>query len=329
MKSFNVIGSVVLALLASGTEASSSKCDAMSAYSKKVQEHMSYPIDFCVYYLSSPRTRTPLAMSVQALHDSCCCLLDAAEIPIPKHHTSSAPAYADSNKRVCSIEFKHLISKTFYEPKRFCKFFDAFPRSVSPIPGVTAEQLLDGCECFDHHHHTTTTTTTTKHKKPKHTTPPVEPTGEVSPTASETGAASPTSSALVCETDVPSYIYGRYEVSHEFNKTFDGNFTLAYNGAGHTGFADYVQSIQTTTLANNSLQAVPAISSCLDWVAQAQQPAQGSYAVNVYENATTNAWTCLLYTAGDYPSYNATNSTDSDVLCSYGYNEIEWNCEEC
>ncbi|KAF2152642.1 hypothetical protein K461DRAFT_306728 [Myriangium duriaei CBS 260.36] len=172
-----LVHSLFLFVLASEAHAKqkatlSPKCAKAQRNVNLINQHMTYSTDFCIYYLSLPRTRSPLLhIQPHAMTTACGCLLTQEGIPIPKHHKPTTKP--STGHRKCSPAYQRFVKEHFYEPKAFCNFYDALPRAVSPIFGVTANQLLDACACYDVQ---PTSSTPTKKPSTSTTTPGAKPT---------------------------------------------------------------------------------------------------------------------------------------------------------
>ncbi|GAM86196.1 hypothetical protein ANO11243_042080 [Dothideomycetidae sp. 11243] len=127
MKTMDLIRGLLLAILVNTAhaETSAQECRHYSRAMSLVRQHTTYPVDFCKYYVSSYRSRTPLALDPKTLTQACTCLLKDEGSPVPKRHHANAMLHHEDASISCNKKFQMAIRDSFYEPKRFCSFYDA------------------------------------------------------------------------------------------------------------------------------------------------------------------------------------------------------------
>ncbi|KAL2029250.1 hypothetical protein VTO58DRAFT_108442 [Aureobasidium pullulans] len=106
-----------------------------------VKKEVSHPLEFCKFYLSDKRTRSPLpSLGVTALQNACKCI-QASPPPEPTIIHGALP----SNKQ-CS-QWTKLLNGEYKHVAEFCNFYLGYPRKRSPVPGLSVSNLLTGCKC--------------------------------------------------------------------------------------------------------------------------------------------------------------------------------------
>ncbi|THY24045.1 hypothetical protein D6D01_05731 [Aureobasidium pullulans] len=106
-----------------------------------VKKEVSHPLQFCKFYLSDKRSRSPLpSLSVTALQNACKCI-QASPPPEPTIIQGTLP----SSKR-CS-QWTKLLKGEYKHVAEFCNFYLGYPRKRSPVPGLSVSNLLEGCKC--------------------------------------------------------------------------------------------------------------------------------------------------------------------------------------
>ncbi|KAF2149308.1 hypothetical protein K461DRAFT_296786 [Myriangium duriaei CBS 260.36] len=153
MRTVVLLCSILLVILATAADAKHTeipRCQQLESYIDLVKHHAAHPVDLCEFYLSSARKKSPLRMNPKIFRAVCICLLKESNLPIPKTQTSVSAAHPSHapKEHTCSTRYEKLIRKSFYSPQLFCQFYDANPRFISPIPGASVNNLLDGCQCF-------------------------------------------------------------------------------------------------------------------------------------------------------------------------------------
>ncbi|THZ71329.1 hypothetical protein D6C85_05359 [Aureobasidium pullulans] len=106
-----------------------------------VKKEVSHPLEFCKFYLSDKRTRSPLpSLGVTALQNACKCI-QASPPPEPTiiHRALPSSKQCSQWTKLLNGEYKHVAE--------FCNFYLGYPRKRSPVPGLSVSNLLTGCKC--------------------------------------------------------------------------------------------------------------------------------------------------------------------------------------
>ncbi|THW38684.1 hypothetical protein D6C90_05017 [Aureobasidium pullulans] len=106
-----------------------------------VKKEVSHPLEFCKFYLSDKRNRSPLpSLGVTALQNACKCI-QASPPPEPTiiHGTLPFSKQCSQWTKLLKGEYKHVAE--------FCNFYLGYPRKRSPVPGLSVSNLLTGCKC--------------------------------------------------------------------------------------------------------------------------------------------------------------------------------------
>ncbi|THV89457.1 hypothetical protein D6D27_06463, partial [Aureobasidium pullulans] len=106
-----------------------------------VKKEVSHPLEFCKFYLSDKRNRSPLpSLGVTALQNACKCI-QASPPPEPTiiHGTLPSSKQCSQWTKLLKGEYKHVAE--------FCNFYLGYPRKRSPVPGLSVSNLLTGCKC--------------------------------------------------------------------------------------------------------------------------------------------------------------------------------------
>ncbi|GAM84398.1 hypothetical protein ANO11243_023920 [Dothideomycetidae sp. 11243] len=109
---------------------------------------MADPISFCKFYLSEPRSHSPLfGVSAGELKDGCASVLTHAKQSVPtKSNKHPVPA---SGHHACNGKFAAEIKAAFNQYKLFCIFWnDSKIRDLTPIPHASAADISAGCQCI-------------------------------------------------------------------------------------------------------------------------------------------------------------------------------------
>ncbi|THZ81561.1 hypothetical protein D6C84_06500 [Aureobasidium pullulans] len=106
-----------------------------------VKKEVSHPLEFCKFYLSDKRIRSPLpSLSVTALQNACKCI-QASPPPEPTIIHGALPSSKQCSQwtKLLNCEYKHVAE--------FCNFYLGYPRKRSPVPGLLVSNLVTGCKC--------------------------------------------------------------------------------------------------------------------------------------------------------------------------------------
>ncbi|GAM91185.1 hypothetical protein ANO11243_092320 [Dothideomycetidae sp. 11243] len=152
----------------------STECHGQHRSTALVKKHVTHSAAFCEWYLNAPRTRSPLDLKPHEVKQACTCLLREAGLHVPHahHHTAHHAAHPTHSPLVshhCNKKYKKAIKKSFFAPRKFCKFYNAVHREHSPIPGLSAAQVRGGCHCYHgHESESATVKSTLGHKPTRH-----------------------------------------------------------------------------------------------------------------------------------------------------------------
>ncbi|GAM91326.1 hypothetical protein ANO11243_093750 [Dothideomycetidae sp. 11243] len=234
------------------------------------------------------------------------------------------------------------------------------PRSTSPVPGVTAEELLDGCACFDRSfssrkpvHSTTTATdlsqetiTASMAEMSNTDAPNTNPLpsatadgnrsfstdgGETQTTPISTDSfthvtSTPTTTTpknISCAT--PASAITTFSHAAGDDETIIQTWTLALNTIGTTlsGTPD------TNTTFNRALNASEAATSCVSYIDNAFDNGAAGNALNVFQDeALGDAWHCISFNNHAAKQFsNDSFVADDFAECSYGYILADSHCE--
>ncbi|THZ09191.1 hypothetical protein D6C95_01347, partial [Aureobasidium pullulans] len=106
-----------------------------------VKKEVSHPLEFCKFYLSDKRTRSPLpSLGVTALQNACKCI-QASPPPEPTIIHGALPS-----SKQCS-QWTKLLNGEYKHVAEFCNFYLGYPRKRSPVPELSVSNLLTGCKC--------------------------------------------------------------------------------------------------------------------------------------------------------------------------------------
>ncbi|GAB7350545.1 hypothetical protein MBLNU459_g1128t1 [Dothideomycetes sp. NU459] len=121
-----------------------------------VKSDVTHYLNFCVWYLSAPRTRSPIpGMTSDSLLHACVCIQSSGvqtSSSSKKQRTTSVAtnkklAVASSARSTCNTAYVKTVRSEFKYPSAFCTFFNAWPRTTSPVSGMLAADLLSACNC--------------------------------------------------------------------------------------------------------------------------------------------------------------------------------------
>ncbi|CAD0109424.1 unnamed protein product [Aureobasidium uvarum] len=100
---------------------------------------------FCKWWLSDARTRSPFLEFTPAQVDKLCKCIVNASSKSKREDTFIHESILEKRqtKAACSAE----VSIQFTQPWRFCKFYNAYPRTTSPFAKYSARQLVALCDC--------------------------------------------------------------------------------------------------------------------------------------------------------------------------------------
>ncbi|GAM91318.1 hypothetical protein ANO11243_093670 [Dothideomycetidae sp. 11243] len=297
----------------------------------------------------SPRTRTRLELAPKVVKQACACLLheDGISMPVSHSRLSNEPAAHKSLK--CSNKYANVIRNAFYEPKKFCAFYDAFPRTKSPVPGVSAEDLLQGCKCFEHkpasiastlHHHSRASTSAAAAESTADVTGDVttgSPTEMTSMATTEpamltTSASSSTPTSTTTEGwnitacgDVNQIMAGNY-YDAKANATYSVGYSLMHSSYGAT--ASGGTTLSTTALPDH-VTASDAATLCMSWAVSEQDPNQGYiidlevYFQNNSDTGGEEQWYCAaLDGTKNYVQFPA--GSNDTLQCAFAWNRQAW-----
>ncbi|KAF2153609.1 hypothetical protein K461DRAFT_306248 [Myriangium duriaei CBS 260.36] len=128
--------------------ASAPTCPSLRLQTAYLYVEMTHPIDFCKYYLSASRTRSPLAgVDAATLINTCTCVLKDAgkDLPPKKSDVSISPA----GRYTCNKHHAAAIGAYFKQEDTFCTYWNAAKqRDLSAISGYSAKDLYSGCRCI-------------------------------------------------------------------------------------------------------------------------------------------------------------------------------------
>ncbi|GAM89093.1 hypothetical protein ANO11243_071280 [Dothideomycetidae sp. 11243] len=219
-------------------------------------------------------------------------------------------------------------------PVDFCKYYLSAPRKVSPVPGHTARDLLQGCACYRSKSEQTSyqlssttfqvSSTTTVEKSigtiasspSMNSTPPEDSIAITS--GATTAIADPTSITVIPTTIVATTTTNPCGTppTMEFVNGYAALYVLSMNTIG-TVFNNSVPS--TTTAFNETLAYTDAIGSCLSFAYTAVTDAAS---VNVFvDHSHADSWSCVVFDDGSLASDedNIQYVADPQAGCSYGY----------
>ncbi|PNS21096.1 hypothetical protein CAC42_3434 [Sphaceloma murrayae] len=314
-------------------------CPALQTQLHALRNDVAHPVSFCKYYVRILRTRSPVpGVDAKKLVKACQCLLKQNGITVPKQKqpdeseptTSSAPL-------VCVDEYKVAIRAEFKQPKPFCRFFGALPRPISPVPGLTAKQVVQGCKCILNPSSTGRTSTpassdassTTSRPSPSSTQSTATParsgalTTEISRTAGAVSSAAP---ALTSDLNGCRYVD-------------DVTATVSNTQAATTGTATFMSFVQrygsvlsgsvpiTATSLAGAIPTLAAITSCASIQAAAQNPDdvfEGQILMNVYTDLSANTWGCIAFANTDPEPRTIQITSSEGVGCGYIFSETNF-----
>ncbi|GAM85487.1 hypothetical protein ANO11243_034940 [Dothideomycetidae sp. 11243] len=283
-------------------------------------------------------------MDPKTLSAACTCVLEEEGVKFPQRHSSGRNGLSHNTKsRTCNPLHQKRIKKSFYEPKAFCSFYDASPRHESPVPGMTAEDLLEGCQCYHSKpHHSSThskapeesTHTSTVGETAIGTSAAAATIAETSSDTSAADVATTSSSAstpsttsapssistpwVACDLPVPQTFEVTEYASEHYNTMITAGFSQYYVGANTTIDCTY---FLTSTDYNTTMPASEVISSCGSVLVEVQDaPYPEIFTVQRWPDK----WTCLILN-DDGMAFIHGNYEDDGVLCSWGYNETSSN----
>ncbi|GAM88661.1 hypothetical protein ANO11243_066950 [Dothideomycetidae sp. 11243] len=120
-------------------------CAALKLQAAYLYLEMREPINFCRYYLSKPRTHSPLiGVSATALQNTCKCAMENSQhrAPVPKANSKPAASH------FCNQKYATVINAAFHQHEAFCKYWNADKeRMLSPLPDLCAADIYSGCAC--------------------------------------------------------------------------------------------------------------------------------------------------------------------------------------
>ncbi|GAM88638.1 hypothetical protein ANO11243_066720 [Dothideomycetidae sp. 11243] len=242
----------------------------------------------------------------------------------------------------CNTKYQSTIKKNFYEPQAFCRFYDAFPRGGgSPIPGVTAEDVMDGCACYDHEQSVTSRSGKTRH----HTTQQQQPTAaqsandSTSETTSSnsidasvtgaiaTGSVIATTATTVADTPSPSGSCGLpapTALNYKNAPNHDGNEYHAVFTSDFFGYSDTLigGSTVTQTQYPGTIEPEMALYSCAGLAALAQNATDRPYmSLYLINGLAGPQWFCeMLDPVAGHP-YGWEDLGEKYIECAFGYQE--------
>ncbi|GAM89068.1 hypothetical protein ANO11243_071030 [Dothideomycetidae sp. 11243] len=310
----SLVAGILLLLLASATEArhgklraESSSCARMEPYTSELAKLSTHPVDFCRYYLSATRSRSPFnAISASKLSAACTCLMKHDGIALPHHHDPGTAA-ATHPPRICKPKYKTIISKSFHEPKAFCKFFDAFPRTLSPVPDISPDNLLDGCKCFE-------TVPTQSVAAPTAATQ-TDGSATIEPTTLATDeSSSPSDAATSSDLSTTMSMTNTLE-QYGVDDEETGYYSLSFSKYMQVG--NYISSIGAVQSYTPGTNVTSVLTSCVAWLENSW--GYGSPVdIDIFYNDTDTSWYCTTWGGGV-----DTNLTDysyvPDIQCSFFY----------
>ncbi|KAF2155473.1 hypothetical protein K461DRAFT_113769 [Myriangium duriaei CBS 260.36] len=141
---FGFLATAVVALESRAVSACSNYGDNI----RLVKKHVRHSMYFCQYYLGVQQTHSPLpAQNATVLATACQCILKEAHIKLPsgQHQAPKLPALSSV---ACNAKYVKTLTAEFTYPKAFCSYMATLGRSYTPIQGLTATGVLQGCKCI-------------------------------------------------------------------------------------------------------------------------------------------------------------------------------------
>ncbi|KAF2158205.1 hypothetical protein K461DRAFT_290452 [Myriangium duriaei CBS 260.36] len=150
MKSF--INTAVLALclfitnaVADVTVPNTEQCWNLRNVMSNFRFHFTHPISFCQFYLSNPRTTTPVSVfPAPLLTDACACYLVQQSADIPSYSDKFGPETTPQ----CNQQYFGTIASEFANQTALCEFMAFIPQAHSPVRSLTAGEVTQGCACL-------------------------------------------------------------------------------------------------------------------------------------------------------------------------------------
>ncbi|TKX26830.1 hypothetical protein C1H76_0985 [Elsinoe australis] len=290
-------------------------CPALKPQISVVKNLITHPNQFCKYYLDVKRSRSPVSsLNARVLAKACRCILQQAGVAIPSQPAVNPPDAASTSFEAltCVTKYRKAIKAEFKQPKPFCKFFGAIPRSQSPVPGLTASQIIQGCQCFLAPGSTVTTEDTTEattEATATSSTDSITTSSSTSITTSDT----PATDAAGCEVVAPTAPITAYNTYS--SATVTGTFSKAAQGTGRkfTGTA----TVATTSFPG-SLATTAAVTSCAS-IVLAAQITNPQVAMDVYTDAAASTWGCAAFqdlAFNRHADYYNDNGDDYNPRCN-------------
>ncbi|PNS16187.1 U3 small nucleolar RNA-associated protein 20 [Sphaceloma murrayae] len=143
--------SVLVALVGCGSvwaQTAEERCRGVDKEMAVLERDVTEPLGFCKFFLSEKRGFSPLpdVKDTWTLIQACVCTI--AEAGIPKVTPSDRAMPTKPVFFKCNDSILPAIDAAFRHPKAFCNFYLTKPQSLSPIRGVTAQDLYEGCACI-------------------------------------------------------------------------------------------------------------------------------------------------------------------------------------
>ncbi|GAM82546.1 hypothetical protein ANO11243_005280 [Dothideomycetidae sp. 11243] len=152
-------------------------CPGLQPDVEVLRDEIAHPNQFCRYFLSQRRTRSPMVhMNADTVMKACVCLLRQEGMGITSSSNGPAPSFIPAAETVndpeslrCNSKYEDLIMAEYNEYRHFCKYYgtrcvtsfsktswscfyklltDHSLRRISPIPGLSAVQVTEGCKCI-------------------------------------------------------------------------------------------------------------------------------------------------------------------------------------
>ncbi|GAM89142.1 hypothetical protein ANO11243_071770 [Dothideomycetidae sp. 11243] len=299
-----------LCLLAWSTSAlvhaASGECSA------KVQHHINLiegqvknAPDFCNYYLSSTRTLSPLkGINQSNLSAACVCIMDEASMRIPMPHDAPDLGSSKHASQTCKKQFKNALASEYKKPHSLCKFFEKNAMIISPVPEMTPQQILQGCNCIippTSAAPAESATSSHKHKhKPATTSMPPFPFATSCPTANQTLSVN----------NINEYATqaGNYSTFWAEYRMFPINTITPLASTYYTSLT-LPWTVDVEDVASSCGQEAILVSPPME-----NRNGRVDMGVYLLNDTTPPYWKCIVFEADHAKPANAT-----DLLCGYTY----------
>ncbi|KAF2157369.1 hypothetical protein K461DRAFT_309494 [Myriangium duriaei CBS 260.36] len=181
-------------------------CPGLQPQVDRLKEEIAHPNQYCRFYLSQRRMRSPIVdMNADLMMKGCVCLLKQDGMGITSSSSQPPQTFIPAQTSVgqetmdCNPQFEEIIKAEYHEFRHFCKFFGTSLRRVTPIPGLSPEQVMEGCKCILENRQKTPYQTASRSQR---TQSPVTEAPAAAKTGSSAGAI--TTSTIILKTIIVS-----------------------------------------------------------------------------------------------------------------------------